>query len=99
MTSLKTSTLLGPPTGAIFSATPGCLSGILSMAGSIQIGIYRGVAYHYSGTLIIGPFLGRAKCGQISKVVTLSRRSGHILWESSLEKAELKSGLNSKVVS
>ncbi len=34
----------------------------------------------YSGTLIIGLLLGRAKCGQISKVVTLSRWSGHILW-------------------
>ena len=36
----------------------------------------------YSGTLIIGPLLGRAKTGQISKVVTLSRWSGCILWSS-----------------
>ncbi len=38
--------------------------------------------YVYSGTLIIGPLLGRAKIGQINKVVTLSRWSGHILWPS-----------------
>ncbi len=31
----------------------------------------------YSGTLIIGPLLGRAKVGQISKVVTLSGWSRH----------------------
>ncbi len=36
----------------------------------------------YSATLINGPLLGRAKSGQISKVVTLSRWSGHILWPS-----------------
>ncbi len=33
----------------------------------------------YSGTLIIGALLGRGKIGQISKVVILSRCSGHIL--------------------
>ncbi len=32
--------------------------------------------YNYSGTLIIGPLLGRAKSGQIGKVVTLSRWPG-----------------------
>ena len=31
---------------------------------------------YYSGTLIIGPLLGRAKCGQIGKVVTLLRWPG-----------------------
>ncbi len=36
-------------------------------------------AIMYSGTLIIGPLLGRAKIGHISKVVTLSRWSWDIL--------------------
>ena len=38
---------------------------------------------NYSGTSrIIGPLWRRAKVGQINKVVTLSRWSGHILWPS-----------------
>ncbi len=39
-----------------------------------------GTIKYYSGTLIIGSLLGRAKTGQISKVVTLSRCCGCILW-------------------
>ena len=52
------------------------------------------VLENYSGTLIIGPLLGRAKHGPISKVVTLSRWFKHEITKM----GRPKSGLFLKVV-